>query len=78
MSPPDPRGFRCKLCGVVIAEEFRLIGEPRRPCPIMMIQHVGERHYAEFRRRTDHVPTTDGLKFVLRPLFEPVEDGDRP
>ncbi len=75
MISPDPRGWRCKLCGVIVPDTWVPLGAPRRPCPLGMIHHVGECHHAEFRRRTDPVPTTDGLKCVLRPLFERVEDG---
>ncbi len=74
MSPPDPRGWRCRLCSGIIPDTWVPLDAPRWPCPIGMIYHVSEYHPEEFRRRTDPVPTTDGLKFVLKPLFEPVED----
>ncbi len=78
MSPPDPRGWKCRLFDVIVPDTWVPLGAPRQPDPPCMIFHVSEAHHEAFERRIAPVPTMDGLTCVLWPLFERVEDEETP
>ncbi len=74
MTSPDPRGWRCRICGAVVPDDWVPLGQPRRPFVPGMIHHLGGRHREEFLRRTEVMRTTDELGAALGPLFELSED----
>ncbi len=74
MSPPDPRGWRCTLCGALVPDTWVPLGQPPQPFVPAMIHHLGGVHREEFLRRTEAMRTMDELGAVLGPLFGLVEE----